>query len=199
MKSQDELYTVGPPPTFSKEKWFQLKPSLPLDFPNLPYLYDGDVKISQSVTIMRYLGRKFDLWPANEQQAIRVDLIEQQLIDYRSAGTQVFYNPDFDKLKDDYIVALNQRVSALAKFLGSNDYLAGDKLTYVDFLAYEWLDVNRTLVPSLLDSHESLNKFTKRIESISKVKEYMESPRFMKYPFNNDQAKWGSALTAPGK
>ena len=35
--------------------------SLQLDFPNLPYLIDGDVRIAQSSTILRYIGRQFDL------------------------------------------------------------------------------------------------------------------------------------------
>ena len=35
--------------------------SLQLDFPNLPYLIDGDVRITQSSAILRYIGRQFDL------------------------------------------------------------------------------------------------------------------------------------------
>lgn len=186
---------MGPPPTFSKEEWFKLKPTLPLDFANLPYLYDGDVKISQSIAILRYLGRKYDLWPSSESESIRVDLVEQQLVDWRGQGGGVFYNPNFEQVKDQYINGLGEKVSALAKFLGANDYLAGSKLTYVDFLAYEWLDVHRIFSPGLLDSFDSLKKYTERIESIPKVKQYMESPNFMKWPINNDQASWGSRHT----
>ena len=32
------------------------KENLGLDFPNLPYLYDGDVKLTESLAIMRYLN-----------------------------------------------------------------------------------------------------------------------------------------------
>merc|ERR1712242_384608 len=35
------------------------KKSLELDFANIPYLIDGDVKICQSNTILRYLEKKY--------------------------------------------------------------------------------------------------------------------------------------------
>lgn len=181
-------------PNFSKDAWFKVKPTLPVDFPNLPYLYDGDVKISQSVTIMRYLGRKFGFWPDTEQQAVRVDLIEQQLVDWRGQGVVLFYNDDYDKLKDGYINALPTMMQSMSKFLGTNDYFAGNKLTYVDFLAYEWLDVQKTYQAKVLDATPNLVSFVKRIESIPKVKAYMSSDKFMKWPINNNQAKWGSRL-----
>jgi glutathione S-transferase len=53
----DELHKAGGPPDFSRDEWFAVKKTLPLDFPNLPYLFDGDVKISQTLTILRYLAR----------------------------------------------------------------------------------------------------------------------------------------------
>ena len=38
-----------------------MKFKLGLDFPNLPYLIDGNIKVTQSNAILRYLGRKFGL------------------------------------------------------------------------------------------------------------------------------------------
>lgn len=43
------------------QSWLEEKHKLGLDFPNLPYLIDGDVKLTQSLAILRYLGRKFKL------------------------------------------------------------------------------------------------------------------------------------------
>lgn len=191
----DELYRAGPPPDFSREEWLSKKQSMPLDFPNLPYLFDGDVKISQSVTIMRYVGRKFGLDGKTEQEKIRIDLIEQQLIDWRTQGGMTFYNPNFETLVVDYKKGLPDKLTALAKFLGTNEYMSGGGLSYVDFLAYEWLDVNRLLVPDLLASHPTLDAFVKRIEANPGVKKFMESDRFIKWPINGDMAKWGSKLT----
>jgi len=39
-------YEQGDAPDFSKEVWFSIKPTLGFDFPNLPYLTDGDYKLT---------------------------------------------------------------------------------------------------------------------------------------------------------
>ena len=187
----EEFHSTDGPPDFSKEKWFKLKPTLPLDFPNRPYLYDGDVKISQSITIMRYLGRKFGMEGKTEPEKIRVDLIEQQLVDWRNQSL-IFYSPDFDNLIAGYKEELKGKLDALSKFLGTNEYLSGGGLTYGDFFAYEYLDVHRTLAPGILSGYHNLEALVQKIESIPNVKEFMNSSRFIKYPFNNNQAKWGS-------
>ena len=191
---KEEFHSMGP--EFSKEAWFKVKPTLPLDFPNLPYLYDGDVKISQSISIMRYIARKFGLWPENEKQAIRADLVEQQLADWRTANVHLFYDTkNFDTLKEDYKTKeLPAKIQSLSKFLGDNEWLVGDKMTYVDFFAYEWLDVQKTFWPQVLDSTPNLKKLVEKIEAIPKVKEFMKSKDFMKWPINNNQAAWGSRL-----
>lgn len=60
-----------------------------------PYYIDGDVKLTQSMTIMKYLGRKYDLAPVTEEEHQRVDLIEAEAIDMRGAWGRTCYNPDF--------------------------------------------------------------------------------------------------------
>ena len=41
----EEFVIEGPPYTF--ENWFSVKFTLGFDFPNLPYLVDGDLKLTQ--------------------------------------------------------------------------------------------------------------------------------------------------------
>ncbi|KAH9376989.1 hypothetical protein HPB48_018758 [Haemaphysalis longicornis] len=61
VKFEDKLYKFGPAPDFDRSDWLKEKFTLGLKFPNLPYYIDGDVKITQSLAILRYLGRKHDL------------------------------------------------------------------------------------------------------------------------------------------
>merc|ERR1711913_153270 len=57
---KDEQYSCGPAPDYDKTCWFGIKDTLGFDYPNLPYLIDGHIKITQSNAILRYLGRKFE-------------------------------------------------------------------------------------------------------------------------------------------
>lgn len=45
---EEVIYPLDPP-HFSKEKWLKEKPTLSLDFPNLPWLQDNDLKITQVI------------------------------------------------------------------------------------------------------------------------------------------------------
>ena len=183
---------MGPPPDFDTSQWQSEKFRIGLHFPNLPYLFDGDVKLSQSIAILRYLGRKYALDGQTEQEKTRIDLLEQQLLDYRSQ--QPFYDDNFDEIKDKYKTGLVDKVTALSKFLGDYNYFAGENLSYVDFFAYEFLDLHRTFVPGLLDKTTNLSAFMKRIEELPRIKEYMSSKRYIAWPFNGTMAKWGGGL-----
>jgi hypothetical protein len=43
---------------FDKSCWFDVKDKQNMIFPGLPYLVDGDKKLSQSQAILRYVARK---------------------------------------------------------------------------------------------------------------------------------------------
>lgn len=43
----DKLYQIGPAPEFNIAEWTAVKPTLGLDFPNVPYYIDGEIKLSQ--------------------------------------------------------------------------------------------------------------------------------------------------------
>ncbi|CAJ0956965.1 unnamed protein product [Ranitomeya imitator] len=59
---EEKVYVIGDAPDYDKSQWLDEKEKLGLDFPNLPYLFDGDIKLTQSNTIMRYIARKHGLW-----------------------------------------------------------------------------------------------------------------------------------------
>lgn len=54
-------YVQGDAPGFDRSDWLNEKETLGLDFPNLPYMIDGDLRITQSHAILTYLARKHDL------------------------------------------------------------------------------------------------------------------------------------------
>jgi len=49
-KYEDKMVVCGPPPTFDRSSWTDQKFSLGLDFPNLPYYTDEEVKRLENFT-----------------------------------------------------------------------------------------------------------------------------------------------------
>ncbi|KAG8189007.1 hypothetical protein JTE90_019017 [Oedothorax gibbosus] len=190
---EDKLYKYGPFPEYSRSDWTNVKFTLDLDFPNLPYFIDGDRKITQSIAIMRYLARKLELEPGTEDEKIHSDIVEQQFADFRMGLARISYDPNFDTLKEVYLKNLPQALKLFSTFLGERKYFAcQDKITYVDFIAYEALDVHRLLSPECLDAYDNLKSFMDRFEALPTIAKYMKSDKFLKYPVNGDMAVFAS-------
>lgn len=56
---EDCSYEQGNAPRFSNSAWEYAKNTLDLDFPNLPYYIDEDVRITESLAIMKYIAVKY--------------------------------------------------------------------------------------------------------------------------------------------
>ncbi|NWZ41211.1 GSTM2 transferase, partial [Brachypodius atriceps] len=200
--------------------WTNEKEKLGLDFPNLPYLIDGPVKLTQSNAILRYIARKHNMCECGgsqrpggggprgfvgggltlphpsggetEEEKQRVDVLENHLMDLRMNFARLCYNPDFEKLKPAYLEQLPKKLQELSRFLGSRPWFAGQKLTFVDFLAYDVLDQQRMFVPECPELKGNLAQFLQRFEALDKVSAYMRSGRFMKSPIFWRVAKWSN-------
>uniref|UniRef100_A0A6I8MYR8 Glutathione S-transferase n=1 Tax=Ornithorhynchus anatinus TaxID=9258 RepID=A0A6I8MYR8_ORNAN len=166
---------------------------LPCSFSSqLPYLIDGNTKLTQSNAILRYIARKHNLCGETEEERVRVDMLESQAMDFRMQLVRVCYSPDFEKLRPGYLEQLPVQMKLFSQFLGKRKWFAGDKLTFADFLLYDVLDQNRMFEPKCLDEFSNLSEFLARFEALEKIAAYMRSDRFIKLPINNKMAKWGN-------
>jgi glutathione S-transferase len=189
---EDKYYVCGPAPGYDKSCWFGEKEKLGLPFPNLPYLVDGDVKLTQSGAIIRYLARKYDLLGKTPEEQTRVDLMDGVINDFRSSWTGLCYNPRFEELKGGYLESLPTKLKQISDFLGDRKFFAGDNVTFVDFIVYEMLDQNKLLDPTCLDNFPNLQNFVKNVESLPRVAAYLKSDRIIKDRLNNRMAKFGA-------
>ncbi|XP_025143925.2 glutathione S-transferase Mu 1 isoform X2 [Bubalus bubalis] len=92
---EERQYSVGDAPDYDRSQWLNEKFKLGLDFPNLPYLIDGTHKLTQSNAILRYIARKHNMCGETEEEMIRVDILENQVMDVRFAMARICYSPDF--------------------------------------------------------------------------------------------------------
>jgi glutathione S-transferase len=185
----------------TKQNWWEYKPSLGYDFPNLPFYQDNEVKITQSKAIIRHLGRKLDLYGSTLKGKADIDMLLDIIADYTAMITGLCYSPDFsDSLKADWVAGCGKfagsgplagRLQALQNKLGGNDWFVENKLTIADFSLWEYLDACRLLFAGCLDSFAGLQSFMDRFEQVKGVREYLTSPRYRQFPIWSVRAKYG--------
>jgi len=186
----DQRYKVGPPPECSRDAWLKVKQNLGLDFPNLPYLIDGDVKISHSNACYRYLGRKAGLLGKTEKEQALCDLSAEVVKDFRDELVQIFYgfgipSDQYEAKKKEYVTnKLPVSLKNFSQFLKDKTWLAGETLTFPDFHLYELLDQVQILFPGNLEKYPNLVEYNKRFQSLPKISEYLQSSRFQARPIN---------------
>ena len=158
------------------DSWFKDKKyNAGLDFPNLPYLIDGDVKLTQSLAIMRYLGRKFGLSPSDADVA-KCDNFEQAIQDLRLGIAKVAYSSaeTFEGLKAEFLEKLPKKLEEVATFIGVGPYALGEKVTYVDFLALEYLEVVARFSPDHV-AGGPIAEYIQRVRDLPALKKFFES------------------------
>ncbi|CAN9516199.1 unnamed protein product [Ophioblennius macclurei] len=188
---EEKFFFCGDAPDYDKTTWFEEKPKLGMDFPNLPYLVDGDRKLVQSNAIMRYIARKHNMCGETEDEKVRVDLLENQAMDFRNQFVILCY-VNYDTKKDEYLKNLSTTLGSFSAFLGERKWFAGDKITFVDFIMYELLDQHKMFDCKTVCQFKNLCDYMERFEALDKIKAYMQSSRFIKGPVNNKMAKWGN-------
>ena len=61
----------------------------------VPYYIDGNVKITQSVAILYYIGRKNNMVGNTEEEKIQVDMLVNEARDMRRHYAFLVYDPEF--------------------------------------------------------------------------------------------------------
>ncbi|GFT35340.1 glutathione S-transferase Mu 1 [Nephila pilipes] len=187
----EKRYIVG------KDDWKNAKFNLGLDFPNLPYYIEGDIKLTQSVAILRYLARKHGLDGKNEEEKRRIAVAEQQVVDFRLSLRNLVMSENYETAKEEFIKNLPNQYTLWEKFLGDRKFVAGDNISYVDFQLYEVLDFYRMFHPSTFESFPTVRAFHDRIKNLPEMKQHLNSPAFKKWPLFGPMAKFGGGGEPP--
>uniref|UniRef100_A0A8C3FJ53 Glutathione S-transferase n=1 Tax=Chrysemys picta bellii TaxID=8478 RepID=A0A8C3FJ53_CHRPI len=165
-------------PDYDTSQWTNEKEKLGLDFPNLPYLIDGQTKLTQSNAILRYVARKHKMAGESEEEIQRVDMLENQVMDFRLAFARICYSPDFEKLKPEYLEQLPGKLKLFSQFLGVRKWFAGEKRFPSSCLA--------------VAHAEFLAVMMGRGHALEKIAAYLSSSRSMKTPIFWRTAQWSN-------
>ncbi|XP_074594729.1 glutathione S-transferase-like [Brevipalpus obovatus] len=179
----------------SLSEWAADKASMRFDFPNLPYLIDGDVKLTQTLAILRYLARKLNLGVKTcEPEIRRMDLIEQQADEVMQLSIRIFQSPEAVKNPEKSLndVQMPSKLEQVVKFMGENKFVRGDNVTYVDFMFYSYLDYLRQYYPDIITKNAAISSYLDRIEALPAVNKYINGENFHRLPITGPWASWGN-------
>ncbi|KAJ6648836.1 Glutathione S-transferase B, partial [Pseudolycoriella hygida] len=122
---EEKLYNID-----DRVDWDEKKESLEFTYPNLPYIIDGDRKMTEHLPIMRYISRKFGLAPTTEDEIIISDQTESLVFDLRFRFYMVAYAPVeiFDDKKTEWLRVAHRKLNYLDHLLEKNKYVTGSRL-----------------------------------------------------------------------
>lgn len=184
-------YEAGPAPDFCKKTWFDEKFNLGFDFPNLPYLIDGDFKMTETLPILNYIAGKYkpELLGENLQDKATISM----LMNVIHIAKDYFTGPCYSNgNRDEILAAGNPRLEPLEKYLGDKDFFMGSSVTLPDLHITELLHLVQAIDS---ETKEFATKFPKlkalqeRVDALPEIKSFLESERCLDIPFNNTRAK----------
>lgn len=172
----------------SPVQWFGGdKETLGLDFPNLPYLLEGDLKISETSAIISYIverSNQKELLGKNLHDRALVQNIDGVLSDCLEQVVKVLYTPGGLTQKESCWEKLKPKLGYLAKFKGNKEWLLG-YLTVADFLLVEFTYYIEQIYPEEYAKLPFLNELRTRFAALPEIKKYYEQESSIKAPFTS--------------
>lgn len=151
-----------------------------LDFPNLPYLIDGDVKVTQSMAIVFYIGRKYNLMGNTPKDDAVVMMLCLQISDYREALNGLAYSPKGASAEERTKFVNTTLKDTLKKF---DTYLEKQNTrfsvcnhpTMADFQIFEHFDAATPLegARDLIRTFPHVKRLMRRVRELPELKEYI--------------------------
>jgi len=114
---EDQQFVQGQSPSFDASPWLCRKQLLGLDFVELPFFIDGDVKLTTFPAIMRHIARKYKpelLGESPEEQGL-VSMLEGPLTEFHRAIIMPCYP---GKPKDQIIEGCAPHLNKIYKWMG---------------------------------------------------------------------------------
>eukprot|EP00546_Thalassionema_frauenfeldii_P020951 CAMPEP_0178903460 /NCGR_PEP_ID=MMETSP0786-20121207/5166_1 /TAXON_ID=186022 /ORGANISM="Thalassionema frauenfeldii, Strain CCMP 1798" /LENGTH=226 /DNA_ID=CAMNT_0020574827 /DNA_START=29 /DNA_END=709 /DNA_ORIENTATION=- len=175
---EEKRYTSG-------DEWGADKANLGMDFPNLPYVKNGDFFVTESKVVSAYLCDKFapDLIGDTPEERARILQIQENLLDdYWKWFSGIFRTDD----KESMLTEGLKIMKVAADYLGDDkDWLANGKVSLVDFILFEQMeschamagdDRFETAYPNLKAHHD-------RVAALPKMAAFLASDKHLAAPF----------------
>ena len=209
---EDIRYQVGPPPKYDKSEWSDVKNSLPLSAPNLPYYINeaDNVFLTQSHAILFYLGGKYNLQGKSLIETTNAIMALEVMQDWMDAFFHVTYcewyecpteiksneqqaeisSPLFEKKSLQYkCEILPKHLNMLEAIFNANQgqWLVSDSLTFADFALAEYLDQHFIFCNDSISAefYPGICGVYERFMNLLEISEYRSSSQYKAEPIHN--------------
>jgi len=177
--------------------WDDHKKTIEFPFPNLPYLIDAsgpnEVRLTQSNAIMRYLGRRFNLYGDSESDRAAIDVLQDEAYDFRNQIIETTYVETAEypeTLAKFTTTAIPRYVDRFEQYLhstGTNSHFGGTRISLVDFILYELIWQTSVMVPDSIteNNRPNLFAFIESFVNIPQIAAYMSQSTYIEQPINS--------------
>lgn len=157
-------------------------------------LEEGKVQIRQSLAILRYLGRIFKMYGDNDLQATFIDIVIDDVFEFRQGMLQIFLEKDEGKKKEMEKALVEEKIPAFMKKLesmleknvkkeqGGDDKkkvpvcFVGSKLSIADILLFDVFNnlCMRPNMGNILKDYKLLEEQTKTVMQNTNVAKWLK-------------------------
>ena len=125
---------MGDAPNYNIECWTEVKNTLGLDFPNLPYMIDPNegVKITDPAAIITFLCKQHapELMGSSIEIRTQIDMLHQKIDDTKNDVT----GPCYIGMSSEKLAKLAlAKINPIVQYLGNEKEFMCGELTYIDF------------------------------------------------------------------
>jgi len=175
---------------FDSSCWYDVKHTLGMQYPNLPYFFDGETKISQTNAILTYVAEKYGLHDGFSVEQKGLALMHlNQMMDVRNRAVGFFYGGDHSpEGTEKYKTGMKKMMNVCKNVLeASGQFLLGEKVCAADFHLAELIYQHRLLDNTMFAEMTELVAYQERIFNLENVSKACQG-----LPANNKMAKWGA-------
>ncbi len=107
-----------------------------LDFPSLPYLLDGEFKVTEVNAIAQYIVKKSgksELLGRNAEDGAKILTLIGIVNEAFKGVRDLFWKKDFEVIKEQILKKSSIKLNILKNFIGDKEFSFG-YLTIIDFL-----------------------------------------------------------------
>lgn len=171
--------------TYDKAQWAEDKANLGINFPNLPYLIDGEFSLTESSAIQRYIIQRWgnkELLGKDANDQARVESFLSIFNEISWAVRVLYFNKDHETVKVGVMEKYFPKLNDINNFIGEKPFVLG-YLTLADFVVAEDSHIIERLFPEEYKKLPFLQRIRENFDNLPQTKAYYAKPTAFKGRF----------------